>query len=49
MSRKLWIGLPILAAILATGVGVALSKHEMEARDSRPSREFKRVYRRSTT
>ena len=31
MIRKFLIGLPIMAAILATGVGVALSKHEEKA------------------
>src|SRR4051812_9472035 len=31
MVRKFLIGLPIMAAILATGVGVALSEHEEKA------------------
>ena len=31
MVRKFWIGLPIMAAILAMGAGVALSKHEDKA------------------
>jgi len=31
MVRKFWIGIPIMAAILAMGVGVALSKHEDKA------------------